>query len=55
MWYWLSSNKMTVGVMAKEGIIVISAPIVYKFRGQPLFNLVEWMRQQGDFHIRELK
>jgi len=48
MSYWLSSNKMTVIVdIDDDGIIVYGSPIVRKFLGQPLLNLIGWMERQG--------
>ena len=41
--YWVSSNKMTVCVDVDGGVIVKAAPIVRKFIGQPLANLVRWL------------
>lgn len=42
--YWLSNEYITVGVKIEEGIIVDIPPVVKKFKGQPLTNLVRWMR-----------
>lgn len=49
---------MTVGVYAtgndphnRSTIIVDSAPIVRKFRGQPLANLIGWMQRQGKLRL----
>lgn len=42
--YWLSNKYMTVGVKIESGMIVEIPPVVRKFRGQPLTNLVRWMR-----------
>lgn len=53
-WYWMSSEKMTVGVGVVDGIIRRAAPIVYKFRGQPLENLERWMRGHGGFEMEEM-
>ena len=50
--YWLSSNKMTVIVdIDDDGIIVYGSPIVRKFRGQPLVNLVNWLDRQGGLRL----
>jgi hypothetical protein len=55
MWYWLSSNRMTVGVEVDEDdIIEDTPPIVRKFRGQPLANLARWMGWQGGFRMQKL-
>ena len=46
---------MTFGVStksrAKKEIIVDAAPIVRKFVGQPLTNLIKWMKKQGGLKI----
>jgi len=54
-WWWLSCKKMTFGVQTKDGIIVYGAPIVKKFRGQPLDNLIRWMKKFDGFQITEMK
>jgi hypothetical protein len=54
--FWLSSKKMTIGVDTDEkGIIIDSAPIVRKFRGQHIKNLVSWMRRQGGFKAKRIE
>jgi hypothetical protein len=46
----LSSNKMTVlVVMDEKDIIIGGAPVIRRFMGQPLGNLVRWMSLQGGF------
>jgi len=53
--FWLSSRKMTMGVDTDDkGIIINSAPIVRKFKGQHIKNLVKWMKKQGGFKAKEL-
>lgn len=52
--YWLSSKKMTVLVDVQDGRITEAAPVVRKFIGQPLQNLIRWMRRQGGLRIEEL-
>ena len=58
MTHYLSSRRMTVCVTTepvpdinrmKRQIIIEAPPIVRKFIGQPLLNLVLWMRRQGGF------
>jgi hypothetical protein len=51
--YWLSSLKMTVGATTVAGVITETAPITRKFVGQPLENLVVWMRRQGGYEMVE--
>jgi hypothetical protein len=53
--WWLSSEKMTVSIEVGEDSIVRDAsPIARKFQGQPLANLVGWMRKQGGLRMEEL-
>ena len=50
---WLSSKKMTVLVDVQDGLITEAAPVTRKFIGQPLQNLIRWMRKQGGFRMEE--
>ena len=45
--HWLSSPKMTVLVMTRCGVVTDASPVVRKFVGQPLGNLLAWMKQHG--------
>lgn len=45
---------MTIAVDVLDGIIIEAAPIVHKFVGQPLDNLINWMKTQGEFMIEKL-
>jgi len=46
--HWVSCVKFTVQVDTnEEGRIIIAAPIVRVFRGQPLTNLLTWCKQFG--------
>lgn len=36
---------MTVCVDVKNGIIIETPPIVKKFKGQPLTNLINWLKK----------
>jgi len=38
----------------EKGRIVWAAPIVRRFVGQPLANLVRWARSLGEFRMEEL-
>jgi hypothetical protein len=49
--YFLSSRAMTVGVTTKDGKIIEGPPIVRKFIGQPLTNLIGWMTKHGDLQV----
>ena len=54
-WWWLSSSKMTVAVCTVgEDRIYRTPPIVAKFKGQPLANLINWMTKQGGFQYEQL-
>lgn len=54
--FWLSSDQMTVEVVVDfDGKICKAAPIVRKFIGQPLDNLVRWMETQTNFRMEEIK
>jgi hypothetical protein len=48
-WYWLSTERMTIGAEVRDGLIVNAAPIARKFIGQPSKNLGTWLRNQGGF------
>jgi len=53
--WWLSSLRMTVGVTTDDdNVIVDAAPVVRKFVGQPLGNLIGWMSRQGGLQVEEL-
>lgn len=44
----LSNNRMTVKVtIGKDQYIIDAAPIIRRFRGQPLRNLIRWMQRMG--------
>lgn len=49
-WYYLSNPRMTCAVETASskhffnGIILTTPPILSKFKGQPLSNLLRWMR-----------
>jgi hypothetical protein len=45
--YWISNRVFTVRVEATDGVITEAAPIVRKFLGQPIDNLLNWARRQG--------
>jgi hypothetical protein len=51
--WWLSSLRMTVGVITDDDIIIESAPIVKVFIGQPISNLESWMKKQGDLIVHK--
>jgi len=45
--WWVSCNKMTVKVVTEDTVIVEAAPVVWKFKGQPLKNLLLWISRFG--------
>jgi len=45
--YWITCNNLTFSVTTSNKIIVDTAPIVSKFIGQPLSNLVGWLLGAG--------
>lgn len=49
IWYWLSSDVMTVTVGVRGGYIIETPPIVRRFKGQKITALIGWMRQQKGF------
>lgn len=49
---WLSCRNFTIQTNVDHaGTIVFTAPIARRFLGQPLGNLVEWMRKIGEFEF----
>lgn len=51
--YWVSSKTMTVLVDADDhGVITVGPPIVHRFIGQPVGNLISWMRRQGGLIVK---
>ena len=48
-WYYLTSEKMTVCVGVDANLIITQTPpVVWRFKGQPLINLANWMRKHGE-------
>jgi hypothetical protein len=46
--WWVSCNKFTVGVTTDDAKVITDAPpIVKKFIGQPLDNLLRWAKKFG--------
>lgn len=50
-YWWVSSNKMTFGVVTVDNKIINSAPIGRKFIGQHLVRLLKWMNKQGGLRV----
>ncbi len=54
--WWLSTTRMTVLVECDEqDIITATPPIVRKFIGQPIDNLIAWMKKQPGLRYMRLK
>ena len=52
-WFWISTVRMTVAVCTDGVTVTVAPPIVRKFVGQRLTNLIHWMkRQPGDGQSR---
>lgn len=47
--WWLSSARMTVGVVTDGYKLIDGPPIVSRFMGQHLHNLGNWMMGHGGF------
>ena len=47
--WWFSTERITVGVEVKKGLVTQGPPIVQKFIGQPVMDLARWMRKQPGF------
>lgn len=52
--HWISCARFTVEVETDGDKIVRAAPIVRKFLGQPLANLLEWAQSLGEFRHQVL-
>ena len=53
-WWWVSTRRMTFGVLVVDGVVRDSAPIGRRFIGQPATNLGEWLRGQGGFRAERI-
>lgn len=52
---WITCNRFTVAVTwGEDGNIRDGAPIVRKFNGQPLENLLRWAESFGGMRWEEL-
>lgn len=50
--YWVSCKKFTVGVETDDQhVITDAAPIVRRFIGQHMRNLVKWARKLGGLRV----
>jgi len=54
-YYFLSTTRMTVLVETnREEKITSAPPITKKFIGQPISNLIYWMKKQPGFYMEIL-
>jgi hypothetical protein len=53
--FWISSTSMTVEVITVNRKIVGGPPIVGKFIGQPVTNLIYWMKKTKQGQILTYK
>ena len=57
--YWVSCERFTIGVVTRgkgsHAEICEAAPIARKFIGQPLRNLVQWMRILGGLKVAKIQ
>jgi len=51
---WLSNKRMTVFAQINNETIMDTSPIIRKFKGQKIANLVNWMRRMGKTEVVEL-
>lgn len=54
--YWLSCENFTIMLKLSDGKIIESAPIIRRFHGQPLMNLLNWVKNRmGPYTLEEMK
>ena len=53
--YWISTEKFTGFITIDNGIIVDAAPVMFKFVGQPVKNLTDWLRSKPQFGSMEIE
>jgi len=53
-WHRLSTVKMTCAVYVEDEVVTRTPPILRRFVGQPLNNLVRWMSMQPGFETQQL-
>ena len=42
IWYYVVGDRFCCTVGVEDGTIIYAAPILWRFIGQPLTNLIEW-------------
>jgi len=52
--WWVSCHKFTVKVCIRDERIIDAAPIVRRFKGQPLDNLLSWMKSVGGLTLTKI-
>jgi hypothetical protein len=50
--YWLTNKYMTIGVRVENDVIVETPPVIKRFRGQHLANLIGWMQNMDPAGFR---
>ena len=51
-WLYVSSPRMSVAVSVEGPTVTAAPPIVRKFVGQPVANLLRWMARQGPLDVQ---
>lgn len=49
--WWVSSKRMTFEVVTVDNVIIDSAPIGRKFKGQHLMKFLKWLKKQGGLKV----
>ena len=53
--WWVSCEKFTVVVYTDDELVITwAAPVVHKFVGQPLINLLRWFQRFNGLAVRRL-
>lgn len=53
-YYWVSTKRMTGLVTVRDGRVVLAPPILRKFLGQPVNNLINWLMKQEGFKLEDM-
>lgn len=54
-WWWLSTAKWTCAVSTRGHMIADTPPLLRKFKGQPISNLMRWARSRWDDSLRVVR
>lgn len=52
--YWISCTEFTVWVQTRNGWVIACAPVVKRFRGHLISDLLRWFDRIGGFRIYTL-